>query len=178
MELRATRRIERQLIRHRIWSVNPWCALNLISGQTHGALTYTDNVEKNGTLIPNASVSGEVGNGTIYGDLDPYYDKTSKGKTVAMTGTNIGDLLNRKGITWRWFEGGFHNVSEEHKNIAGSASTDYIPHHEPFQYYKSTANLEHLPPSSAMVIGHTDQANHQYDTTDFWTAADSGTCPP
>ncbi len=131
-------------------------ALKLISGQTHGALTYTDNVDKNGTLIPDASVSGEVGNGTIYGDLDPYYDKTSKGKTVAMTGTNVGDLLNKKGITWGWFEGGFHNASEQHKNIAGGASTDYIPHHEPFQYYKSTANPEHLPPSSAKAIGHTD----------------------
>ncbi|CAM3845643.1 phospholipase C [Alicyclobacillus pomorum] len=152
-------------------------ALNLISGQTHGALMYSDNVDKNGTLIPNASVSGEVGNGTVYGDPDPYYDKTSKGKTVAMTGTNVGDLLNKKGITWGWFEGGFHNASEQHKNIAGGASTDYIPHHEPFQYYKSTANPEHLPPSSAKAIGHTDQANHQYDLTDFWTAADSGNLP-
>src|SRR5215831_848078 len=25
---------------------------------------------------------------------------------------------------------------------------DYIPHHEPFQYYASTANPHHLPPAS------------------------------
>ena len=40
---------------------------------------------------------------------------------------------------------------------------DYSPHHDPFQYYKSTANPKHLPPSSEAAIGHTDQANHQYD---------------
>ena len=44
---------------------------------------------------------------------------------------------------------------------------DYSPHHEPFQYYKSTANPNHLPPSSEAAIGHTDQANHQYDLSDF-----------
>jgi phospholipase C len=27
------------------------------------------------------------------------------------------------------------------------------------------------------MIGHTDQANHQYDLKDFWTAADSGNLP-
>ena len=28
---------------------------------------------------------------------------------------------------------------------------DYIPHHEPFQYYASTANPHHLPPASALA---------------------------
>jgi len=51
------------------------------------------------------------------------------------------------------------------------------PHHEPFQYYASTANPHHLPPSSVAAVGHTDQANHQYDLTDFWAAADHGTLP-
>jgi phospholipase C len=55
---------------------------------------------------------------------------------------------------------------------------DYIPHHEPFQYYASTANPHHLPPSGLSAIGtdtqHSvggapqfDTANHQYDTSDF-----------
>jgi phospholipase C len=54
---------------------------------------------------------------------------------------------------------------------------DYLPHHEPFQYYKTTANPDHLPPASVQKIGHTDQANHQYDISDFWNAADSGNIP-
>jgi phospholipase C len=55
---------------------------------------------------------------------------------------------------------------------------DYIAHHEPFQYYASTANPHHLPPASLAAIGtdtqtttagvpQFDTANHQYDTSDF-----------
>jgi phospholipase C len=55
---------------------------------------------------------------------------------------------------------------------------DYIPHHEPFQYYAPTANPHHLPPASLAAIGTDTQtfvngapqfntANHQYDTGDF-----------
>jgi phospholipase C len=55
---------------------------------------------------------------------------------------------------------------------------DYIPHHEPFNYYASTANPHHLPPTSLAAIGtdtqtfsggapQFDTANHQYDTSDF-----------
>jgi phospholipase C len=55
---------------------------------------------------------------------------------------------------------------------------DYIPHHEPFQYYASTANPHHLPPSSLSSIGtdtqhyvsgvpQFDTANHNYDLSDF-----------
>jgi phospholipase C len=54
---------------------------------------------------------------------------------------------------------------------------DYIPHHQPFQYYASTANHHHLPPTSSATIGHTDQANHQYDMSDFWSALDAGNFP-
>src|SRR5690348_4462675 len=55
---------------------------------------------------------------------------------------------------------------------------DYIPHHEPFEYYASTANPHHLAPTSLSAIGTDTQsyvngvpqfntANHQYDTSDF-----------
>jgi phospholipase C len=35
----------------------------------------------------------------------------------------------------------------------------------------------HLPPSSAHLIGRQDQANHQYDLSAFWQAADAGNLP-
>ena len=54
---------------------------------------------------------------------------------------------------------------------------DYIPHHEPFQYYASTVNPHHLPPSSPAMIGRTDQANHQYDLADFSTALAANNLP-
>jgi Phosphoesterase family len=59
----------------------------------------------------------------------------------------------------------------------GGASKDYIPHHEPFQYFPSTANPQHLAPTSISKIGRTDQANHQYDLADFWAGADTGNLP-
>ena len=151
-------------------------ALNLISGQTHGATT--------------GNVAGTVDNGTVIGDPRPLLandDCTIKTATqTSMTGTNIGDLLNSKNVTWGWFQGGFKPSSvvngtatcaTSHKNIVGATVTDYIPHHEPFQYYASTANPHHLPPSSVAMIGHTDQANHQYDLSNFWQAVDAGNMP-
>jgi phospholipase C len=151
-------------------------ALNLISGQTHGAVTpdIPDNVE-NGTVIGDPRPLASLDDCTI----------ASAAKT-GMSGTNIGDLLNQNGITWGWFQGGFKPSSvvngtavcaSSHQNIGGATVTDYIPHHEPFQYYASTANPHHLPPSSVWMIGHTDQANHQYDLSDFWSAADAGNLP-
>jgi len=55
---------------------------------------------------------------------------------------------------------------------------DYIAHHEPFNYYASTANPHHLRPASLNAIGtdtqtftngvpQFDTANHQYDSSDF-----------
>jgi phospholipase C len=147
-------------------------ALNLISGQTHGA-TPSDQ-------------SGDTANGTVIGDPDPAFDDCSGSGTVAMSGRNIGDLLNANGITWGWFEGGFKPTAvtggkavcgASHKNIGGAVQTDYSPHHEPFQYYQSTANPHHLPPSSVSLIGYSDQANHQYDLSDFWAAVKHGNMP-
>jgi phospholipase C len=98
-----------------------------------------------------------------------------------MTGENVGNLLNAKHVTWGWFQGGFAPTSTSsgravcgaaHTNIGGTSVTDYSPHHEPFQYYASTANPKHLAPSSDAAIGYTDQANHQYDLSDFNYALD------
>ena len=64
-----------------------------------------------------------------------------------------------------------------HKNIGGNVVADYSPHHNPFQYYKSTSNPKHLPPSSEAAIGHTDQANHQYDISNFYQTLTAGNMP-
>jgi len=137
-------------------------AVNLVSGQTHG----------------------EAAGGTITGDPQPLGDICSTRDQARLTGRNIGDLLNEKGVTWGWFEGGFRSCSARHPVGVALGGTgqygmkaDYIPHHEPFQYYLSTANLQHLPPSSVAAIGSTDQANHQYDLSDFWAAVDNGNMP-
>jgi phospholipase C len=161
-------------------------ALNLVSGQTHGGYA----VNPAGQKVTDASVVSSPdanGIGTVTGDPDPAFDDCANTKNhLAMTGTNIGDLLNAKGVTWGWFQGGFRPTSTaagkavcgaSHANIGGAKVTDYSPHHEPFEYYASTANPHHLPPTSVNAIGHTDQANHQYDLTDFDAAVKSGNLP-
>ncbi len=96
---------------------------------------------------------------------------------MAASNQNVGDLLNAAHVTWGWFEGGFADCKQSHTNVGGVTSADYIPHHEPFQFYASTANPQHLPPSSTAMIGKTDQANHQYDMTDFWKSVKAGDMP-
>jgi phospholipase C len=168
-------------------------ALNLASGQTGAAYAVDPNtgakVEDPGGVSPLNS----AGLGTVYGDPDPAFDgcsdasHTTTNPLAVATSKNVGDLLNARGVTWGWFQGGFRPTATNsagfpvcgstHANIGGAQITDYSPHHEPFQYYKSTANPNHLPPSSVAAVGHTDQANHQYDLTDFSAALNAGSMP-
>jgi phospholipase C len=135
------------------------------------------------------------------GDPRPHFDdcvQTTPGLAgsaqITVSGQNVGNLLNAKGITWGWFQGGFastgvnvHGLAvcgQHHSGLAGddavtqSSDGDYIPHHEPFQYYASTVNAHHVRPSSPALIGtSSDGTNHQYDLTDFFTAFDEGKLP-
>lgn len=152
-------------------------ALNLISGQTSGATP--------------ADIPGSTVDGAVVGDPRPALDDCSPGgggqtNQIIVDGTNVGDLLNDDGITWGFFQGGFRPTKwvggkavcgSSHIGSDGLPKGDYIPHHEPFQYYHSTVNPHHLPPSSVDTIGKTDAANHQYDLQDFWAALDAGHLP-
>lgn len=141
-------------------------AVNLVSGQTHGVVTTIGDT------------SGDVVDGTLVGDADPAYDDCGSPDQAGLGGKNIGDLLSAKGISWGWFSGGFANCKQTHTTSNGGVRADYVPHHEPFQFYASTANPHHLRPSSVAAIGHQgDRANHQYDIIDFWNAADAGNLP-
>lgn len=161
-------------------------ALSLIAGQTHGSKTVNSV-----TGAPVASTNGvgstdANGISTVIGDPDPFYDDcadNNHGSTsalVQMQGKNIGDLLNTQNVSWGWFQGGFAPVTKwdgvaghyakctaTMPNIGGAAVTSYSAHHSPFEYYATTSNPHHLPPTSVAAIGHTDQANHNYDMTDF-----------
>ncbi|UDY22617.1 phospholipase C [Nocardioides sp. Kera G14] len=130
--------------------------------------------------------------GAMTGDPTPAYDICTDASVAAgMQGKNIGDLLNEKGVSWGSFMGGFRNPSlpanASNADICNYVSTvnpdggqfsannynkDYIPHHAPFQYYKSTANPTHAAPASPAEIGHDGAANHEYDLTQFYDAVD------
>ncbi|MBB4006768.1 phospholipase C [Allorhizobium taibaishanense] len=166
-------------------------AINLVSGQTNGVTLppgYT--LEKDGTYAKGEVVPDGNGGWTMISDLDPTGDVCSKGQTALMTGRNIGDMLNDRGLTWGFFEGGFDltvnnpNGTTACKRSTTSAVTkvdevDYIPHHQPFQYYASTANPQHVRPSSVDVIGTNKDggANHQYDINDFYAVLKHGNLP-
>jgi len=172
-------------------------ALNLTAGDTAGAVCGPADAVYQAAACASAPASAAAGapTGTVYSDADPYYDDCSKGgpadksQTIAMSGPNVGDRLTAAGVTWGWFQGGFADCKATHVDQAydaaagidpatdKSAIKDYNPHHEPFQYFASTANPRHLRPTSPAMIGRTDQANHQYDLTDFWAAVQGGVMP-
>lgn len=153
-------------------------ALNLVSGQTDGVDLTAGNM------------TGDLESGSVIGDPQPYYDDCSYRETVGMSNgnKNVGDLLNAKGVTWGFFQGGFRPTSytSNGKAVCGAVHTgsdghpkkDYIPHHESFQYYASTSNPHHLAPISPELIGtDKDRANHQYDLADFWDSVKAHNIP-
>jgi phospholipase C len=162
-------------------------AINLISGQTNGAVNF---LPSSGPANNSALVADGNGGWTDIGDGDPYGDICStSSKQLQMTGPNVGDLLTTAGVTWGFFEGGF-NLSIKNSNgttgcgrsttsaVTGMTESDYIQHHEPFQFYPSTANPNHTRPTSVSTIGHNiDAANHQYDILDFFAAVSAGNYP-
>ena len=185
-------------------------AVNVTAGNTYGAICGPSSAVYNAPACadlsatnlpaPTPGASQPQGSGTMYSDADPALDVcsyTQDGKsaanTIEMGGQNVGDLLDRGGVSWGWFQGGFSNpgyvpgqpssfdksqvCQGSTTNVGGVSVKDYNPHHEPFQYYLSTANPHHLPPTSVSMVGHQDQANHQYDLRDFWAAADAGNMP-
>jgi phospholipase C len=158
-------------------------AVNLISGQLNGVTT---------DLNPGGSTIGDGSGGlTLISDADPVGDmcSTTTGEVVQFGGKNVGDLLTAAGVTWGFFEGGF-NLQTVNANgttgckrsttstVTNTLKADYIPHHQPFQYYVSTANPKHTRPTSVAMIGHNgDAANHQYDIQDFYDAVNAGNFP-
>ena len=198
-------------------------AVNLVSGDTGGVGRKINGADTNGDTVPDG-----IGGASLVEDAQPYYDDCSTRDAASLTGQNVGDSLNRAGLSWGWFQGGFRPTTtfttatggtqptatftpDEFKGkfavapasdqglcnavhpvgaaVGGTGGTtaggsnfgnkdDYIPHHEPFQYYASTANPHHLAPASLSAIGtdtqttvggvpQFDTANHQYDTSDF-----------
>jgi phospholipase C len=158
-------------------------AIELISGQTNGV---TDQINGAADLV-------DGGNGTYteVDDGDPIGDKCSSTTwgQLQYTGNNIGQMLSKHGVSWGWFEAGFDLTKTNPNGTTGClrstyskvtqiSPVDYIPHHEPFQYYAPTANLLHTRPSSLRMIGKEgDGANHQYDTDDFFAAVKAGNFP-
>ncbi|SFR98423.1 Phospholipase C [Granulicella pectinivorans] len=159
-------------------------AINLVSGQTNGVV---NDGNAQGGMLPDG-----YGGSSIIGDPDPFNDICSNvgAGVVHMIGRNIGDLMNSAGISWGFFTDGFDPTlvnpngttgcrRSHHSTITGRTTADYIPHHQPFQYYASTANPTHARPVSTSLIGKAGDGGtaHQYDLHDFFDALAAGNFP-
>jgi phospholipase C len=186
--------------------------LNLIAGDVRGALcAMSDRVYINGDATNFPDCGAEPADSTsidepmdpagitatILSDADPFWDVCSDPKSLAaMSGRNIGDLLNKAEVPWGWFQGGFtlnangectsshfkeaycNAIDPSLKETCGQQTLlDYVAHHNMFQAYQSTANPMHLPPTSVWTVGLQDQANHIYDLSWFFEAAHAGRLP-
>ena len=174
-------------------------ALEVVSGQTNGLQIVKSSA--GGPVSATATGSYYVNDGqggfTLINDVDPANDTcSSTTDTALLNAKNIGDLLNAQNISWGGFMGGF-NLTTVNSNgttgckrstlspVVGQTTADYVPHHNWFQYFASTANPTHARPSSAAVIGLSleadgktpEPANHQYDTDDFFATVKAGNYP-
>ncbi|MBO1324285.1 alkaline phosphatase family protein [Acetobacter sp. TBRC 12305] len=172
-------------------------ALEVVSGQTNGMMIKKTTQHLATREVTSPFISDGQGGFTMINDIDPADDVCSTpSDQVWMAGQNIGDLLNAAHITWGGFMGGFDlSVRNTNATTGCGRSTfsptvsqsvvDYIPHHNWFQYFPSTANPTHARPSSTAAIGHSlesdgksrDPANHEYDLKDFLTAVRAGNMP-
>jgi len=154
-------------------------AINLVSGQTGGALPEN---------LRGRDGEYQIVNGTMVDNAAAAFDDCAEnpGQGVRFTGKNIGNLMNSRGVTWGWFASGFTPTGKtaEGKAICGQKHVAdngelmaVYDDPDPFEYYEATANPHHLPPSDTKLIGKTDQANHQYDLELLWEAAKAGQLP-
>ena len=217
VELRPALRPQRQLVRHHVRAVRARGASTWCRATPAGS---TPPTAVRGALTDGDTVADGTGGYSLIGDAQPYWDDCSSRDAVAMTGTNVGDLLNAKRPELGLVPGRLHPQHAVHRlarhgldlqpaQRAGpghlhhhtqrrrrpraargqwGTKGDYIPHHEPFQYYASTANPHHLAPKSLSVVG-TDTAtpgkfntaNHQYDlapSTPWWRPSRTGKLSP
>jgi phospholipase C len=158
-------------------------ALNLISGQTNGAV---NDVNALATMVPDGG-----GGYTLITNANPEGDTCGgENVNVHMTGKNVGDLLNAAGLSWGWFAEGFDLSVRNSNGTSGCRRSnrseitqferpDYTPFIEPFQYYPSTANPAHRRPPSVSSVGwdRDSATHHQYDLHDFFDAAKAGNFP-
>ena len=141
-------------------------AINLVSGQTGNAHLATAFAK--GAVSAFKPV-------TVTGDPDPALDDcgadaggTATGKgTIEMQGRNVGDLLNLKGVTWGWFEGGFAATSPAVVAADGSTTTPAkcAQSHTAHQYSENGKVLLTVPnptinPGADIHVAATDYSPH------------------
>jgi acid phosphatase len=130
------------------------------------------------TMQPPYQPSGNPPAGTDGDDL--LYARATAATTLPpQTQTTIGDLLNAKGVSWKWYSGSWDAAVADGTRPAPAARTiiyappsaraspDFQAHHQPFNYYADLDPVAHAA----------DRAMHLKDYRDLVTDAAAGTLP-
>jgi len=146
----------------------------------------TDGYRAVNTMQPPYQPSGNAPASDNATDL-PYANPAAANTLEPQTQTTIGDLLDKKGVSWAWYSGGwaaasttpytynattkkFTSTTIYNTNSFGTSDpsdTDFQAHHQPFNYYKR------FDP----VAGAADRAAHLKDRADLLAQIASGTLP-
>jgi phospholipase C len=101
--------------------------VNLVSGQTHGAVLHFGSTSGSAFVNPTDSSVTDIG------DLDAANDDCGGDKggtvssvTLSMSGKNIGNLLNAQNLSWGWFQGGFAPTSPAVVGANGATITPAV----------------------------------------------------
>ena len=157
-------------------------AINLVSGQTNGGINNPRDRRANRRRFRRAHRHQRCRSGGRR-VLDHHWrnfqhERQEYRRSSERCGRHVGILRGR--LRSHLYQSQRHHWLQRSTTslITATTKADYIPHHQPFQYYKSTANLTHARPTSAAMIGQAgDAANHQYDINDFYTAVNAGNFP-
>jgi acid phosphatase len=114
-----------------------------------------------------------------------YADPAAATTLPAQTATTIGDLLDAKSVSWKWYAGSWNDaVADGRKDPAQArgviykgdangtatpATVDFQPHHQPFNYYKA------FDPGTTDGAARRDA--HLKDYSDLVADAAAGTLP-
>jgi phospholipase C len=134
----------------------------------------------NAAALPDVGHAGQSTSTFIPDEFQPHFNVAAN-RPAHSTNQGLCDNVSPIGVA----------LGATISNAPWGYKNDYIPHHEPFQYYASTANPHHLAPASLTAIGtdtqsyvagvpQFDTANHNYDTSDFdklVAAITAGTLP-
>lgn len=134
------------------------------------------------TMQPPYQPSGNAP-ASVTGSNALYANATKATTLPAQTATNIGDLMDAKSVTWKWYSGAWNNALSDgvqdpsvarsviyagnSYGVATTTNVDFQPHHQPFNYYAK----------ADPVTGAAYRTNHLKDYNDLVADAAAGTLP-
>jgi acid phosphatase len=146
-----------------------------VNDSTLTPLNYAGDNQYHGvnTMQPPYQPSGNL---TATGANPATADLTNKGTMYPQTATTIGDLLDKKGVTWAWYAGAWSAAnadapnSSANRTVIYAGKTQFQPHHQPFNYFKE------FDPTTPTTLAYRNQHLKDFDAN-FLQSAAAGTLP-